>query len=131
MTFTFKSIIVNTAVDTHIGLTEKQCAKVEVKKNGKPIDFEVSKYAEVEVTVCDIDYSAEYEITVTHSELSSLSLRKREALLKLQRAEGPYSVRNSLASMIKNAVSEEKLCGVILSSDISPINRIRLSETIM
>ena len=131
MTFVFKNIVVNTAVDTHIGLTEKQYANVEVKKNGKPIDFKVSKYAEVEVTVSDIDYSAEYEIIVTHSVLSQLSLRKREALLKLQRVEGPYSVRSSLAGMINKVADEERLRGAILVSDVSPINRIRLAETII
>ena len=131
MTFVFKNIVVNTAVDSHIGLTEKQYANVEVKKNGKPIDFKLSKYAEVEVTVSDIDYSAEYEITVIHSELTRLSALKREALIKLMRVEGPYSVRKDLASAINKAPSIERLRGAILSSDVSPIDRIRLAETII
>ena len=131
MTFVFKSIVVNTAVDSRVGLTEKPYAKVEVKKNGTPIDFKLSKYAEVEVTVSDMDYSAEYEITVLHSELTPVSAIKREVLLKLMRVEGAYSVRRALSSAIKFAPTIEKIRGAILASDVSESDKIRLSETIL
>ena len=131
MTFVFKSIVVNTAVDSRVGLTEKQYAKVEVKKNGTPIDFKLSKFAEVEVTVSDMDYSAEYEITVLHSELTPVSAIKREVLLKLMRVEGAYSVRRALSSAIKFAPTIEKIRGAILVSDVSESDKIRLAETII
>ena len=131
ITLTFKNIVSNTAVDAMIGLTEKPYANIEVKKNGKPIEFKASKYATVSVTVSDIDYSAEYEITVTHNVLSPLSMRKREALLKLQRVEGPFSVRKTTAELIKKAGTCESLRGSILVSDVSVSDRIRLAETVI
>jgi hypothetical protein len=123
--------VVNTSVDVAIGLTEKPYASVKVTKNGKPIDAKVSKYATVSVTVSDIDYSAEYEITVSHSVLSPLSKLKREALLKLQKAEGSCTVRGNLDKNIRESLNPEKLRGAILTSDLSVIERVRLSETVI
>ncbi|MBQ3015990.1 MAG: alpha-xylosidase [Clostridia bacterium] len=131
ITLTFKNIVVNTAVDANIGLSDKPFANITVLKNGKPIDFKASKYSTVSVTVSDIDYTAEYEILVEYSVLSELSQRKREVLLKLQRAEGAFSVRSALSKKIKDAQSTEKLKGVIMTSDLSTIDRIRLSETVV
>ena len=125
----FEDITVNTSVDSAIGLSEKPYANISVLKNGKPIEFTADKYSVVEVTLDDIDYTAEYEITVTHSVLSPLARKKREVLLKLQLAEGAFAVRSNADKGIRAAGSEEKLFGAIMLSDLGEIYKKKLTET--
>ena len=131
ITLTFKNIVVNTPVDSNIGLCDKPFANISVLKNGNPIEFKASRYGTVSVTVSDIDYDAVYEVTVEHNVISELSRLKREALLKLQRAEGAFSVRSTLSKNIKNADTPEKLKGAIMTSDLAVIDRVRLAETVI
>ena len=129
ITLTFKNIVVNTPVDMAIGLKEKMYAKVTVAKNGQPIQAKVSKYGTVSVRIADVDYSAKYEITVEYSEMPELCMAKRVALMKLLYAEGAFSIRHSLDKNIISAGSIEALCGAVETSNISFIEKVRLTET--
>ena len=128
ITLSFENIIVNTAIDLDIGLTEKPFAKVTVLKNGKEIDACVSKYNIVTVTVENIDYSAEYECIVEYYQLSDLCSAKRAVLTKMLEVEGPLSIRSAVQKEVKNANSIEALHGVITLSDLSLIEKTRLQE---
>jgi len=130
MTLTFKNIVMNTPVDGNIGAGQRGRAVVTVLKNGKPTDFSADTYETVSVTVRNIDYSAEYSVTVEYKPLSELALMKRSALLKLQRTEAPLSVRKQVSDGIKKAASPEQLRCTLLISDLDPIDRERLCENI-
>ena len=128
ITLSFENIIVNTAIDLDIGLTEKPFAKITVLKNGKEIDARVSKYNIVTVTVENIDYSAEYECIVEYYQLPDLCSAKRAVLTKMLEVEGPLSIRSAVQKEVKNANSIEALHGVITLSDLSLIEKTRLQE---
>ena len=129
ITLTFKNIVVNTPVDMAIGLKNKMYAKVTVTKNGQQIKAKVSKYGTVSVKITDVDYSAKYEITVEYSEMPELCMAKRIALMKLLTAEGAFSIRHSLDKRIIAAGSVEAICEAIDQSNISKIEKVRLTET--
>ncbi len=130
ITFTFKNIVVNTPVDAAIGIHKgSRFANITVLKNGKPVEFEVSKYDTVRVTVRDIDYFSQYEIRVEYSELSDLESYKRDILMKLLNLEGPFTVRNRLDNSVRPLQSCEELKSVIINSELQEIQKTRLSET--
>ena len=129
ITLTFKSIVVNTSVDGAIGLTEKQYADVTVTKNGAPIPATVSKYGTVKVKIEDIDYSASYEVTVEYSVMPALQQARRDVFMKLLLSEGAFSNRTALYNKIKQAESVGAIVGMIENSDLSAIEKIKLSET--
>ena len=81
------------------------------------------------VRIADVDYSAKYEITVEYSEMPELCMAKRVALMKLLYAEGAFSIRHSLDKNIISAGSIEALCGAVETSNISFIEKVRLTET--
>ena len=130
ITLTFKNIVINTPVDTRIGAPSRRRPLITVLKNGEPIEFKADTYETVSVSISDIDYRAEYVITVEYDELSELALAKRSAYLKLQRVEAPLSVRNLLSDAMRNANSTEQLGCIIRISDLDPIDRERLCENI-
>ena len=130
ITLTFKNITVHTPVDAAIGAPAAMRATVTVLKNGKPESFEASKYATVSVTIDNIDYSAEYEVRVEYVALSELSAAKRCALLKLQKTQAVFNIRNQVQSLIEKAKSVSELRGRILTSDLDDIDKERLVENI-
>lgn len=130
ITLTFKNIVVNTPVDMSIGLQEKRYAKITVTKNGKQIEAKVSKYDTVRVQITDIDYSAKYEITVEYSKMPELCGAKRDVLMKLLTTEGAFAIRRALERNVISAANAEAICGAIDNSDISEIEKIRLTETV-
>jgi alpha-glucosidase (family GH31 glycosyl hydrolase) len=130
ITLTFKNIVVNTPVDMSIGLQEKRYAKITVTKNGKQIEAKVSKYDTVRVQITDIDYSAKYEITVEYSKMPELCGAKRDVLMKLLTTEGAFAIRRALERNVVSAANAEAICGAIDNSDISEIEKIRLTETV-
>lgn len=129
--FLFKNIVVNTQIDTEIGLTEQRYANVTVLKNGKPISAKVRKYGMVSVTVEDIDYNATYEVKVEYSALSPVSEAKRKALLKLQLAQGSLKVRSATEKDIVKATTIPEVKSAILISDIAELDKKRLLEDII
>ena len=130
ITLTFKNIVVNTPVDMSIGLQEKRYAKITVTKNGKQIEAKVSKYDTVRVQITDVDYSAKYEITVEYSKMTELCGAKRDVLMKLLTTEGAFAIRRALERNVISAANAEAICGAIDNSDISEIEKIRLTETV-
>ena len=130
ITLTFKNIVVNTPVDMSIGLQEKRYAKITVTKNGKQIEAKVSKYDTVRVQITDVDYSAKYEITVEYSKMTELCGAKRDVLMKLLTTEGAFAIRRALERNVVSAANTEAICGAIDNSDISEIEKIRLTETV-
>lgn len=56
-------------------------------------------------------------------------MAKRVALIKLLTTEGAFSIRHSLDKNIIAAGSIEAICGAIDQSDISKIEKVRLTET--
>lgn len=130
ITLTFKNIVVNTPVDMSIGLQEKRYAKITVTKNGKQIEANVSKYDTVRVQITDVDYSAKYEITVEYSKMTELCGAKRDVLMKLLTTEGAFAIRRALERNVVSAANAEAICGAIDNSDISEIEKIRLTETV-
>ena len=129
--FLFKNIVVNTQIDTKIGLEEKRYANITVLKNGKPIDAKVRKYGMVSVTVEDIDYNATYEVKVEYSVLAPVSEAKRKALLKLQLAAGSLKVRSATENDIAKATTVPEVKSAILISDIAELDKRRLLEDII
>ena len=129
ITLTFKNIIVNTPVDTAIGLTDKRWAIVKVTKNGEVIKAKVSKYDTVQVKIFDIDYSSSYEVTVEYNDMPEICQARRDVLMKLLLLEGSFTVRINLYNNIKKVDTISALCAVIHNSDMSNIEKIRLSET--
>ena len=130
ITLTFKNIVVNTPVDMSIGLQEKRYAKITVTKNGKQIEANLSKYDTVRVQITDVDYSAKYEITVEYSKMTELCGAKRDVLMKLLTTEGAFAIRRALERNVVSAANAEAICGAIDNSDISEIEKIRLTETV-
>ena len=130
ITLTFKNIVVNTPVDMSIGLKEKRYAKVTVTKNGKQIEAKVSKYDTVCVQIADVDYSAEYEVTVEYSQMTELCAAKRDVLMKLLTTEGAFAIRRTLERNVTSASNTEAIHGAIDNSDIIEIEKIRLAETV-
>jgi alpha-glucosidase (family GH31 glycosyl hydrolase) len=130
ITLTFKNIVVNTPVDMSIGLQEKRYAKITVTKNGKQIEAKLSKYDTVRVQITDVDYSAKYEITVEYSKMPELCGAKRDVLMKLLTTEGAFAIRRALERNVVSAANAEAICGAIDNSDISEIEKIRLTETV-
>ena len=129
--FLFKNIVVNTQIDSEIGLEEERYANITVLKNGKPISAEIRKYGMVSVKVSDIDYGATYEIKVEYSKLSPVSDAKRKALLKLQLAAGSIKVRTAAERDIVKANSVPEVKSAILISDIAELDKRRLLEDII
>lgn len=130
LTLTFKNITVNTSVDAIIGLNKKPSASVTVLKDGKAVDFKVSKYSTVSVTLEDVDYSSEYEIRVEYTPISELSLHKRHVLLKLLKTQSTLTARNAAQAAVQKAASLESLRGAVLICDLDPIDKERLTETL-
>ena len=81
------------------------------------------------VEIADIDYTATYEVTVEYSILPELPKARREVLMKLLTSEGSFTNRMNLYNKIKTASSVDALFGVIKNSDLSAIEKIRLTET--
>jgi alpha-glucosidase (family GH31 glycosyl hydrolase) len=130
LTITFKNITVNTSVDAIVGLNQKPFANVAVLKNGKAVDFKVSKYSTVSVTLDELDYSAEYEVRVESTPISELSMAKRNVLLKLLKTQSTLAARNAVQGAVRKAASIELLKGAVLISDLDPIDKERLAETL-
>ena len=130
LTITFKNITVNTSVDAIVGLNKKPFANVTVLKNGKAVDFKVSKYSTVSVTIEEVDYSAEYEVRVEITPVSGLHMAKRNVLLKLLKTQSTLTARNAVQAAVQEAASIELLKGAILISDLDPIDKERLTETL-
>ncbi len=130
ITLTFRNIVMNTPVDVNIGAGKRERPRITVLRNGEPIEFKADTYETVSVTIRDVDYSAEYSVSVEYSPLSELSSMKRSALLKLQRTEAPLVVRDRLNAGILTADSCEQLRCTVLISDLDPIDRERLCENI-
>ena len=61
--------------------------------------------------------------------MPELCSAKRVALMKLLTAEGAFLIRKNLDKRIRDAESIETLCGAVENSDISPIEKVRLTET--
>ncbi|MBR2650553.1 MAG: DUF4968 domain-containing protein [Clostridia bacterium] len=130
ITLTFKNITVHTPVDPTAGVKRTASASVTVLKDGEPIECEVSKYAEVSVTVPSVDLCAQYEVRVDFEPISALAQAKRTVLTKLQRTEAPFDTRNALNGRIGKADSLETLYGTVMISDLDPIDKDRLTESI-
>ena len=82
------------------------------------------------VQIADVDYSAKYEITVEYSEMTELCEAKRDVLMKLLTTEGAFAIRRALERNVISAAHTEAICGAIDNSDISAIEKIRLTETV-
>ncbi len=133
MTFNFRNICVNTAVDYSraIGNKDKRFANITVLKDGKEISAKVSKYGIVKVTLENIDYSSEYEIKVEYGSLPAIAEIRRAVLLKLVETEGAYSIRNALQKAVETADTPEAIVNAIFNSDLGASQKNRLVETIV
>ena len=129
ITLKFKNIIVNSSVDSKIGLEERRNAKIKVLKNGVPTDFTSSSYATVSVTIPNIDYSAEYTVAVECKELDLMQKIKRTALLKLQQAEGVFADRKALSELISDAKTVQEVKSSVFGANICESDKKRITET--
>ena len=87
------------------------------------------KYGTVKVTIKDIDYSAEYEITVEYNVMPELQQARRDVFMKLLLSEGALTNRMNLYDKICQAETVTDIIGMIENSDLSAIEKIRLTET--
>ncbi len=128
VTFNFRNIVVNHVADPHIGVARK--VSITVLKDGKPTAYKASKYAEVSVTLCNIDYSSEYEIQVICTPIDEISEAKRAAHTMLQRTQQPHEVRGKIEKFIfdSRVASKETLKNNVYISEIERLEKIRMTE---
>ena len=129
ITLSFKNIVVNTPVDKAIGFNGKNYAKVTVTKNGKEIEAKIAKYDTVHVTIANIDYTAEYEVSVEYNVLPEMPRARRDVFMKLLLSEGSFTARMNLYNKIKTVNTIPALVGAIRNSDLTSIEKDKLSET--
>ncbi|MBE6635918.1 MAG: alpha-xylosidase [Ruminococcaceae bacterium] len=130
VTLTFKEVVMNTPMDVPLNLPKKMQADVTVKKNGEPIEAKVEKYGTVKVTIENVDYTAEYDVTVEYDVLPELTRVKRDVLMKLLVAEGAFTNRNNLYKNILKVESVADIAASIEISDMSPLEKQRLTEAL-
>ena len=131
ITLKFKNIVKNTSVDTQIGLESERFVRLTVLKNGKPTEYTSSTYSTVSVTIPNVDYTAEYCVEAEYSPLSPLCKIKREALLKLQEAEGIFAIRKALSEKITEAESSEQIKKAVFDAEINERDKYRITETML
>jgi len=117
-------------MDVPLNLPKKMQADVTVKKNGEPIEAKVEKYGTVKVTIENVDYTAEYDVTVEYDVLPELTRVKRDVLMKLLVAEGAFTNRNNLYKNILKVESVADIAASIEISDMSPLEKQRLTEAL-
>lgn len=126
----FPNIVIHHPADAALDLNQR-APTITVLKNGIPCQARVRAYEEVGVTVKDFDPNAVYEITVCFKPLDAYHETLRSVTQRLQKMQGAFSVREKLLKMIKKKKPLDIVKGRIYLSDISDINKKRLTETIL
>ena len=129
LTLRFPNIVIHHPADMALGLM-RDAADITVLKNGAPCKAKIKAYAEVSVTICDLDPEAIYEISVTEKPLDKLTRAKRCAIGKLQSTQGHFSSRDRIMGSITRTKSLDIMVGKISLSQLDDIDKKRLTETI-
>lgn len=118
-------------VNTPAHADRRDLVRVTVKKNGEVIPAEADTYGVAEVTIRDLDPAAVYEVEVAFEEIDAYEEFRRTLYRKLQHLQGTLSVRNKISeAMEKKATDIETLRNVVLYSDLLPLEKQRLIETV-
>lgn len=104
---------------------------VSVLKNGIPCEARLTTYGEVSVTLDTFDASAIYQITVSRKPLDRLEELLRDVIGRLQKMQGAFSVRQKLLKSICAADGASEIWEAVNSSDISDVNKKRLTEVLL
>ena len=120
-------------VNTPSHADRRDLVTLTVKKNGEVIPAETDLYGVAEVTIKDFDPAAAYEITVTYEKIDEYEEFCRRMFDKLQRIQETLAVRDNLSLNLKNGKAHdmETLIGAIRYSDLSPLEKQRLLETVV
>ena len=130
ITLSFPNTVIRHPADFALGIN-RPSPKIQVLKNGNAISAEVKDYSEVSVTIEEFDPNAAYEVTVTVEALDQLTVYKRSIVRALQRAQGSFSTRNSILDKVTRYDSIDRIIGRINLSELSKIEKLRLTETII
>lgn len=126
LTLKFATIIAHPAGSSNQKI--RDLVNVYVTCNGTPISTVNDLFAEVTVTVENLDPSAVYQITVTYPVFHDLELSRQNIFRNLQKMQGDNKNRARLAHAIKHAESAKELRKQILISDFSAIEKQYLLE---
>lgn len=127
VTLVFPNIVVHHPADLAAKVKHAP-ATVTVLKNGAATACEIDSYAEVRVSIPNFDPQATYEVTVSSEAITHSEEVKRAIVDKLQKTQAPYCIRTNLLDRIAKRQDIKALAGMVLLSDLAPIDKQHLIE---